>query len=60
MTRRHGVMAPPPHDGPARPGLMAADPASALDHASAIRGLLWIVAGALAALEFLLHAAPKG
>jgi hypothetical protein len=48
MTRRHGVMAPPPHDGPARPGLMAADPAAALDHAS------------LAALEFLLHAAPKG
>jgi hypothetical protein len=39
---------------------MAADPAAALDHASAIRSLLWIVAGALAALEFLLHAAPKG
>jgi hypothetical protein len=60
MTRRHGVMAPPPHDGPARPGLMAADSSAALDHASAIRSVLWIVAGALAAVEFLLHAAPKG
>jgi hypothetical protein len=60
MTRRHGVMAPPPHDGPPRPGLMAADPAATLDHASAIRGLLWIVAGTLAALELLLHAAPNG
>jgi hypothetical protein len=60
MTRRHGVMAPPPHDGPARPGVMAADPSAALDHASAIRGLLWIVAGALAAVEVLLHAGPKG
>ena len=60
MTRRHGVMAPPPHDGPARPGLMAADPAATLDHASAIRSLLWIVAGALAAVELLLNAAPKG
>jgi hypothetical protein len=60
MTRRHGVMAPPPHDGPARPGLMAADPAASLDHASAIRSLLWIVAGALAAVELLLHHAPKG
>ena len=60
MTSRHGVMAPPPHDGPTRPGLMAADSSAALDHASAIRGLLWIVAGALGALELLLHAAPKG
>jgi hypothetical protein len=60
MTRRHGVMAPPPHDGPPRPGLMTADPSAALDHASAIRSLLWIVAGALAAVELLLHAAPKG
>lgn len=53
-------MAPPPHDGPARPGLMAAGPGAALDHASAIRSLLWIVAGALAAVELLLHHAPKG
>ena len=53
-------MAPPPHDGPARLGVMAADPSAALDHASAIRGLLWIVAGALAAVEVLLHTAPKG
>jgi hypothetical protein len=59
MTRRHGVMAPPPHDGPPTPGLMAADPAAALDHATAIRSLLWIVAGALAVAELLLHAAPK-
>jgi len=60
MTRRHGVMAPPPHDGPARPGLMAADPSATLDHASAIRGLLWIVAGMLAAVELLLSATPNG
>jgi hypothetical protein len=38
---------------------MAADPSAALDHASAIRGLLWIVAGALAAVELLLHATPR-
>ena len=60
MTRRHGVMAPPPHDGPPQPGLMAADTAAALDHASAIRSLLWIVAGVLAVVELLLHATPKG
>ena len=59
MTRRHGVMSPPPHDGPPQPGLMASDPALALDHASAIRTLLWIVAGVLAAMELLLSAAPK-
>jgi hypothetical protein len=60
MIRRHGVMAPPPHDSPPQPGLMAANPAVALDHASAIRRLLWVVAGALAAVELLLHATPKG
>ena len=60
MTRRHGVMAPPPHEGPPRPGLMAADPDAALDHASAIRSLLWIAAGTLAAVELLLNATPKG
>jgi hypothetical protein len=59
MTRRHGVMAPPPHDGPPRPGLMAADPTAALDHALAIRSLLWIVAGALAVVELLLNATAK-
>jgi hypothetical protein len=60
MTRRHGVMAPPPHDGPPRPGLMAADPSATLDHASAIRSLLWIVAGALAAVELLLSTTLNG
>jgi hypothetical protein len=39
---------------------MAANPALALDHASAIRTLLWIVAGVLAAVELLLGAVPKG
>jgi hypothetical protein len=60
MIRRHGVMSPPPHDGPPKPGLMAAGPGLALDHASAIRTLLWVVAGALGAVEVLLSAAPKG
>jgi len=59
MTRRHGVMSPPPHDGPSQPGLMAVGPSPALDHAPAIRSLLWIVAGALAAVELLLTAAPN-
>ena len=59
MTRRHGVMSPPPHDGPPQPGLMAASPSVTLDHAAAIRTLLWIVAGALGAVELLLTAAPK-
>jgi len=45
--------------GHARPGLMAADPSAALDHASAIRGLLWIVAGVLAAVELLLNATAQ-
>jgi hypothetical protein len=39
---------------------MAPAPGPALDHASAIRILLWIVAGALAAVELLLGAVPKG
>ena len=60
MTRAHGVMSPPPHAGPPQPGLMAPAPGPALDHASAIRMLLWIVAGALAAVELLLGAVPKG
>ena len=59
MIRRHGVMAPPPHDGPPKPGLMAAGPAATLDHATAIRSLLWIVAGALAAVELFLNATPR-
>jgi hypothetical protein len=59
MTRRHGVMAPPPHDGPPQPGLMAADPSATLDHASAIRGLLWIVAGARATVELFLSAVVR-
>jgi hypothetical protein len=58
MTRRHGVMSPPPHDGPTQPGLMTPGPADALDHASAIRNLLWIVAAALAAVELLLTVLP--
>ena len=58
MTRAHGVMAPPPHGGPPQPGLMAPAPGLALDHASAIRNLLWIVAAALALVELLLTIAP--
>ena len=60
MTRRHGVMAPPPHDGPAQPGLMAASPSAALDHAVAIPRLLWVVTGVLAAVELALASAPNG
>jgi hypothetical protein len=59
MTRPHGVMAPPPHEGPPQPGLMAPGPGPALDHASAIRSLLWIVAAVLAAVEFLLTTIPN-
>jgi hypothetical protein len=60
MTRRHGVMAPPPHDGPPPRGLMAAAQGPALDHAVAIPKLLWVVAGVLAAVELALAAAPNG
>jgi hypothetical protein len=59
MTRRHGVMSPPPHDGPTQPGLMSPGPGPALDHASAIRSVLWIVAGVLAAVELLLTTVPS-
>jgi hypothetical protein len=38
---------------------MAPAPGPALDHASAIRHLLWIVAGVLAAVELLLSTAPN-
>jgi hypothetical protein len=58
MTRAYGVMSPPPYDGPPQPGLMAPGPGPALDHASAIRNLLWIVAAALAAVELLLTLLP--
>ena len=60
MTRRHGVMAPPPHDGPPQPGLMAVAPGPALDHTVAIPKLLWLVAGVLAAVELLVTATPNG
>ena len=41
-----------------RPGLMApTSGAAALDHARAVRTLLWVVAGALAAVELMLRAA---
>jgi hypothetical protein len=59
MTRAHGVMSPPPHDGPSQPGLMAPGPGHALDHASTIRNLLWIVAAALALVELLLTVVPE-
>jgi hypothetical protein len=59
MIRRHGVMAPPPQDGPPQRGLMAPGPGLALDHASAIRSLLWIVAVVLAAVEILLNATAQ-
>jgi hypothetical protein len=38
---------------------MAASPALALDHALAIRTLLWIVAAVLAAVELLLATTPN-
>ena len=60
MTSRHGVMAPPPHDGPPQRGLMAPAPGPALDHAVAIPKLLWLVAGVLAAIELALAAVPNG
>jgi hypothetical protein len=60
MTRRHGVMAPPPHDGPPQRGLMVPGPGPALDHAVAIPKLLWFVAGVLAAVELLVTATPNG
>ena len=61
MTRRHGVMAPPPQDGPPQRGLMApATTGPALDHAVAIPKLLWLVAGVLAAIELALVSAPNG
>jgi|GEM_PF-6868006 len=59
MTSRHGVMAPPPHDGPPQRGLMAPGPGPALDHAVAIPKLLWLIAAVLAAIEFALAAAPN-
>ena len=53
---RRGVMAPPVSYE--RPGLMApTSGAAALDHARAVRTLLWVVAGALAAVELMLRAA---
>jgi len=60
MTRRHGVMAPPPHDGPPQPGLMAPGRGPALDHAVAIPKLLWVVAAVLAAVELALASVPNG
>ena len=60
MTRRHGVMAPPPHDGPPQRGLMAPGSGPALDHAVAIPKLLWVVAAVLAAVELALASAPNG
>ena len=59
MTRRHGVMAPPPHDGPPQPGLMAPGSGPALDHAVAIPKLLWLVAAVLAAVEVALASVPN-
>jgi hypothetical protein len=53
--QRRGVMAPPVSYE--RPGLMApAAHAAEIDHALAIRSLLWFVAGALAAVELMLRA----
>jgi hypothetical protein len=50
---RRGVMAPPvSYD---RPGLMTPAPYAEIDHPQALRSLLWFVAGALAAVELLLH-----
>lgn len=59
MMRRHGVMAPPPHDGPPQRGLMAPGPGPALDHTVAIPKLLWLIAAVMAAIEFALAAVPN-
>jgi hypothetical protein len=69
MTRI-GVMAPPTqHDAlpllhcarPPRPGVMTPAASSAeLDHALALRTLLWLVATVLGAAELLLLTAPSG
>jgi hypothetical protein len=60
MSRRRGVMSPPPYDGPPQRGLMAPGPCADLNHASAIRTLLWVVAAVLALVELLLAAMPSG
>ena len=60
MKRPRGVMTPPPHEGPPQRGLMTPGPPAALDHASAIRWLLWIVAAVLGLVELLLAATPDG
>ena len=59
MTQAYGVMSPPPHGGPPQPGLMAPGVGPALDHASAIRNLLWVVAAALALVDLLLTVVPE-
>ena len=64
---RPGVMAPPVlYDSPpllacarpARVGVMAPEPSLEIDHAHAIRTLLWLVAAALGFAELLLSSAP--
>ena len=60
---RRGVMAPPVwYDSPPllactrplRTGVMAPAPHLDIDHAQAVRSLLWLVAGALGLVELLL------
>jgi hypothetical protein len=44
---------------PRREGVMAPGPSLDLDHAHAVRSLLWLVAGALGLAELLLLNAPR-
>ena len=51
---RTGIMAPPIlHELPPVRGLMAPDP-HAIPHQISLRGILWCIAGVLAAVELLL------
>jgi hypothetical protein len=68
MMERPGIMAPPvlyesrplfACSPPARAGVMAPGPSLDIDHAYAIRVLLWAVAAVLGLLELLLLAAPN-
>jgi hypothetical protein len=68
MMERRGVMAPPvlyespplfACAQPVRAGVMAPGPSLDIDHAYAIRALLWVVAAALGLAELLLLTAPS-
>ena len=65
---QRGVMAPPvlyesppllACDQPVRIGVMTPGPSLDIDHAAAIRALLWVVAAVLGLVELLLLTAPS-